>query len=119
MDTIVVAIIGAIEGLGIAIIGAIVASINKKNEEYRNARDEREAAERAKAAEERQLLEEYELAKLELLFATANGTDVLLKAAHGDHLNGNVQEAMDGIKEAKAECNHVVNIRASRRNQQS
>ena len=62
-----------------------------------------------------ELLEEYELAKLELLFATANATDVLLQAAHGDHLNGNVEQAMQSIREAKSECNHVVNRKASRK----
>ena len=110
-----VAIIGAVEGIGIAIIGVIVSSINKKNEEYRNARELREKAEREKRAEEHELLEEYELAKLELLFATANATDVLLQAAHGDHLNGNVEQAMQSIREAKSECNHVVNRKASRK----
>ena len=113
--TIVVAIISAIEGFGIAVIGLIVSSINKKNEQYRKARDAREAERQAKRDEEKELLEEYELAKLELIFATANGTDVLLKAAHGDHLNGNVQEAMDSISRAKSECNHVVNKRAAKR----
>ena len=113
--TIVVAIIGAIEGIGIAIIGVIVSSINKKNEEYRAARDKREKEENAKRAEEHELMEEYELAKLELLFATANATDVLLQAAHGDHLNGNVEDAIESIREAKSECNHVVNRKAAKK----
>ena len=66
MDTaVIVAIVSAIEGLGIAVIGVIVSGINRKNEQYRMAREEREAIERKEREQA-----EYEAAKLDLLFAT-------------------------------------------------
>jgi len=110
--TVIVAIIGAIEGLGIALIGLLVSSINRKNEQYRSKREEREAKERAAQKEKEQLREEFEAAKLDLTFATANAVDVLLVAAHGDEINGNVESARDSITKAKSECNHILNRQA-------
>lgn len=114
LDTsIVVAIIGAIEAIGVAVIGIIVSGINKKNEEYRAKREHREEQDREQRKRQSELLKEYETAKLDLLFATANATDVLLQAAHGDHINGNVENARESISKAKSECNHVVNRASS------
>lgn len=113
MDTtVIVAIIGAIEGLGIALIGLLVSSINKKNEEYRSSREKREAKEREERKKSDELREEFEAAKLDLTFATANAVDVLLVAAHGDAINGNVDSARESISRAKSECNHILNRQA-------
>lgn len=104
MDTgIVIAIIGAIEALGVAIIGALVARSSKRSAEAEQARVERE-----KAREER------DSAMYDLIFATASGTKVLLHQAHGERVNGNVDEALSEIRTAKAECNHIFNRQAAR-----
>lgn len=102
MEAIVVAIIGLIEGIGVAIIGALMSRANKKTDEYRKKQDERETAR-----------VERDTALYDLVFATASGTEVLLHQAHGDHINGNVEEALASIKAAKAECNHVFNRQAA------
>ena len=103
MDTaIIVAIIGAIEGLGVAIIGALLARNAKRTEDYRKTREE---------AESRR--EERDACLYDLMFATAGGTEVLLHQAHGDHLNGNVDTALAEIHAAKAECNRVFNRTAA------
>ena len=110
MDAIIVAIIGAIEGVGVAIIGLMVARSNRKSEEYRNQR-----AERDKAQDERdKLREERDASLYDLVFASASGTEVLLHQAHGEQLNGNVDEALRQIQAAKAECNHVFNRQAAK-----
>ena len=101
--TIVVAIIGAIEGIGVAIIAGMFARFNKRNEEYRAKREERD-----KKREER------DANMYDLLFATANGTEVLLEAAHGDKLNGNVEKALTSIRNAKSNCNHIANQQMAR-----
>ena len=74
-STIIVAIVGAVEGIGIAIIGLIVSGINRKNEEYRNKREQREQKEREQRKRQAELLKEYETAKLDLIYATARATD--------------------------------------------
>ena len=95
---IVIAIIGAIEAIGVAIIGAIVTRANKRTAEAEKARGEREAAR-----------EERDACLYDLVFASASGTEVLLHQAHGEQVNGNVNEALGQIQRAKAECNHVFN----------
>jgi len=107
---VIIAIIGAIEGVGVAIIGAMVARANRKSEEYRNQR-----AERDKEQDERdKLREERDASLYDLVFATATGTEVLLHQAHGEKVNGNVEEALESIKKAKSECNHVFNRQAAK-----
>lgn len=93
--TVLVAIIGAIEGIGVAIIGAMVAAANRRSDEYRKKREERDAA------------------IYGLTFATANAVDVLLLVAHGDQVNGNVEEARSSMKNAKKACNDVFNRHAA------
>ena len=83
-STVVVAIIGLIEAVGVALIGGMLS----RGEE---ARVERDAA------------------LYDLVFASASGTEVLLHQAHGDGVNGSVDEALASIKAAKAECNRVFN----------
>lgn len=101
--TITVAIIGMIEALGVAIIGGLLARANKRSEDY-----QKQAAEREHAREERD-------ARLyDLIFAVSSGTEVLLHNAHGEKVNGNVDEALAEIRKAKAECNHVFNKQAAK-----
>ena len=135
--SIIVAQLGFIEAIGCAVVGGIFAIVlkvieskrdrerqadQKTAEEQRQAdldyRAERERMEAAyKAERERKDAEkaEYEAAKLDLLFATANGCDVLLQAAHGDDMNGNVDAARTSISNAKSDCNHIVNRQAVKR----
>ena len=96
--TIMVAIIGAIQSIGVAIIGAIVARNNKRNEEYRKKREESERRR-----------EERDQALYDLVFADSTGTEVLLHQAHGDHLNGNVESALNSISKAKGVFNKICN----------
>lgn len=121
--SIIVAQLGFIEAIGCAVIGGIFSFVlaliegkrgreRKADLEYREEREKVEAdykAERERKDNERM---EYEAAKLDLLFATANGCDVLLQAAHGDQINGNVDTARTSIAKAKSECNHIVNKQA-------
>ena len=113
-STIIVAIIGAIEGVGIAIIGVIVSRIDKKNQEYREMREQKEKQTQEELRKAYSIKEDFDAAKLDLLFATANAVDVLLQAAHGDHVNGNVEEARSSISAAKSECNHIINKQAAK-----
>lgn len=96
--TIMVAIIGAIESIGVAIIGGIVTRTNRANERYRKKREELD-----KRREER------DEALYALLFADSTGTEVLLHQAHGDHLNGNVEDALKSISKAKGRLNNICN----------
>ena len=100
--SIMVAIIGLVEAVGVALIGGMLSRANKRSDDYRKKVDERE-----KARVER------DAALYDLVFASASGTEVLLHQAHGDHINGNVEEALASIKAAKAECNHVFNRQAA------
>lgn len=88
---VVVAIIGAIEAIGVAIIGGIITSNRRKDEADREARERRDAA------------------NYDLLFAVADGVEVLLEQAHGDKMNGNVEKALQSVRAAKSNCNHVYN----------
>lgn len=93
MDSgIIIAIIGAIEAVGVAIIGALITRSNKREV----AREERDTN------------------LYDLIFATASGTEVLLHQAHGEQVDGNVDDALDQIKRAKAECNRVFNRQAAK-----
>lgn len=97
-STVVVAIIGLIEAVGVALIGGMLSRANKRSDDYRRKVDERE---RARV--------ERDAALYDLVFASASGTEVLLHQAHGEQVNGNVDEALASIKAAKAECNRVFN----------
>lgn len=101
-STVVVAIIGLIEAVGVALIGGMLSRSNRR------------AADRAKKVDEREKVRiERDTAMYDLVFASASGTEVLLHQAHGDHINGNVEEALDSIRNAKSECNHVFNRQAA------
>ena len=96
--SIIVAVIAAVNGISVAIISGMFSRTNKSNEEYRAKREKQE---------ERR--EERDAAMYDLVFASTNGTEVLLEAAHGDDLNGNVETALSSIRNAKSQCNHIAN----------
>ena len=95
---VLVAIIGAIQAIGVAIIGALINRNSKEREQREAAREQREAAR-----------EQRDACNYDLLFAVADGTEVLLQQAHGEQVNGNVDEALRSIRKAKSECNHLYN----------
>lgn len=88
---VLVAIIGLIQAIGVTIIGAIITRTSKQRDKRDEAREKRDAC------------------NYDLLFAVADGTEVLLQQAHGEQMNGNVDEALKSIRSAKAECNHLYN----------
>lgn len=93
---VLVAIIGAIQAVGVAIIGGIITRTSKQRDKREEAREMRDAC------------------NYDLLFAVADGTEVLLQQAHGEQVNGNVDEALRSIRSAKAECNHLYNSQIAR-----
>lgn len=100
---VIVAVIGAMQAVTVAVIGGVFARLNSNaqaREDARNAKDEERARRDA--------------CLYDLMFATASGTEVLLHQAHGDHVNGNVEEALNSIKKAKSECNHLFNEQAAK-----
>lgn len=105
MDTaVIVALIAAVQAVGVAVIGGLFA--------YYNKRADTRASE---AAEVERMREEIDSCMYDLVFASANALEVLLHKAHGDHVNGNVDDALESIKSAKSECNHLLNKHAARR----
>lgn len=115
MDTaVIVAIIACVQAVSVAVIGGIFTHYTKRAEkradilraddmDYRRRREERDKAREVRDAD-----------LYDLLFATASGTEVLLHQAHGERVNGNVDEALQEIREAKAECNRVFNRSAAK-----
>ena len=113
METsIIVAAIAAIQAIGVAIIGGLFAKSKAESEAYR-AKREKSEAEAAKAKLERDARrEERDVAILALEFACAEGTEVLLEAARGDKVNGNVERALNNIERSRGRLNHIINIEA-------
>lgn len=110
LDTaIIVAIISAVQAVGVAIITALIARNKRENEVYRAKREEQERMAKEQAKDLRVQRENRDMAMMTLLFVDAEGTEVLLKKAHGDQVNGDVQKALDAIGDAKTELNRVVN----------
>lgn len=107
--TVLIAIIGCMQAIVVALIGGLFSYQNKKTDDYRNQRDvkKKEEAEHLKERDKQRM--ERDTALYDLMFSVAGGTEVLLHKAHGDNLNGNVDDALKSIKEAKAECNKVFN----------
>lgn len=93
---VVVAIIALIQGLGVAYINGVVTRDRKKEEEYVKAHFERDKT------------------TYELLFAMSDGLEVLLKKAHGDAVNGDVEEALNMVKIAKNKLNNLCNSQIAR-----
>lgn len=88
---IMVALIGAVEAIGVAIIGGLINRNHREAEEQQTAREQRNAC------------------LYDLVFAVASGTEVLLRQAHGEKMNGNVDAALESIHNAKTECNKLFN----------
>lgn len=95
---VIVAIIGAIEAIGVAIIGGIITANRRKDEADQVARAEKEQAR-----------ERRDACNYNLLFSVADGVEVLLEQAHGDKMNGNVDAALASVRHAKSECNRLYN----------
>lgn len=110
MDTdIIVALIVLAQAVGVAVINNRMKRRDESNAEYRKAREEKEK-ERDEADRERyRARKELDVAILGLTFANAEANEVLLHRAHGDQVNGNVDEALSRIGQAKAHCNDLVN----------
>jgi len=108
-----VALIGLIEAIGVAVIGAIVQRNKKNAEAYRDKREKEEAARAAEARERDEARTELIACMYDLTFASATGTEVLLHQAHGDKINGNVDSALESIDRAKSKCNHLLNKNAA------
>ena len=94
--SILVAIIGAIEAVCVAVVGGIINRNRKQDEQHQAMKEERDAA------------------LYGLVFANAGGTEVLLHQAHGEKVNGNVDAALEGIGAAKAKFNEVCNRQAAK-----
>lgn len=94
--SIIIAIIGAVEALCVAIVGGIINKARKADEQHQAMREERDAA------------------LYGLVFANASGTEVLLHHAHGEKVNGNVEAAIDSIGSAKAKFNEACNKQAAK-----
>ena len=95
---VLVAIIGAIQAIGVAIIGGIITLNQRKNETARKEREEREEARNKRDA-----------CNYDLLFSVADGLEVVLCQMHGDKMNGNIEQALTSIRSAKSKCNHLYN----------
>lgn len=110
MDTeVIVALIVLAQAVGVAIINGLMKRREESNAEYRQQREVRER-ERDKAEKEREeSRKELDVAILGLMFANAEGNEVLLHQAHGEQVNGNVDAALSSIQAAKARCNEVIN----------
>ncbi len=102
---VVVAVIGLIQALGVAVIGGIITRNRRADERLQARLAEREAerAERDRAREER------DACNYDLLFSVADGVEVLLEQAHGERMNGNVEKALASVRGAKSKCNHMYN----------
>ena len=122
-NSVVIAQLGLIEVIGCAVITGIFGVVmkwqekrrNKEREddlEYRKMREEEEARYKAELLAKEKARKELDTARLNLSFATANGLMVLLHAAHGDQVNGNVDKAIESIDKAKGECNALTNKNA-------
>lgn len=95
---VIVAIVALIQGVSVAVINGLINKTNKENEAYRARREKRDA--------ERQ---ERDEAIYNLVLANASGTEVLLHQAHGEKVNGNVDDALKSIHSAKSNYNHICN----------
>lgn len=95
---IIVAIVALIQGVAVAVINGQMNKVKEDNEEYRKKREKRDA--------ERQ---ERDEAIYNLVLANASGTEVLLHQAHGDRVNGNVDDALNSIHSAKSNYNKICN----------
>lgn len=83
------AIISAIASVAVAVITTSMVRRNKRTDEWRAARESRDKA------------------LYRSVFAMMDGMEVLLRQAHGDHLNGNVDAALKCLENARGEFDEV------------
>lgn len=110
--TVTVALLALIEGVGVAIIGGLFARSKSETDAYRTKRETQEAEDRDALAERNKRREERDVAILALNFACAEGTEVLLEYAHGEKMNGNIDDALKSIAKARKQLNDVINKEA-------
>lgn len=106
---IIIAVVALIQAVGVAIINGIMTRREKDNESYRAKREKMERVQEEEREQQDRVRKELEAAVLSLSFASAEGTEVLLRQAHGDKVNGNVNAALSSIHSAKDRCNELVN----------
>lgn len=93
METeLIIAIVTSSAAAVTSIVTALIARSNKQD--AKNYRSKREKLDRA---------------KWKVLTATMEGVSLLLHHAHGEKLNGNVDEALNKVKDAEAELDNVMN----------
>ena len=125
MEGVIIAQLGLIEAIGVALIGGIFGLVqyraNKRREdehedalEYRKQREKVELELRQKEKEREEIQADLTVAVLGMVFSVGEGTEVLLHQAHGEQVNGNVSSALESIHNAKEECNKLVNKMAIR-----
>ena len=110
--TVMVALLALIEGVGVAIIGGLFARSRSEADAYRAKREAQEAEDRETSDERDRRREERDTAILALNFACAEGTEVLLEYAHGEQMNGNVEDALESISSARKRLNSIINKEA-------
>lgn len=116
MDTsVIIAVIAAVQAIGVAVIGGMFARSSANNNAYRIKREKAEAEAAKAEAEREKRREERDVAILALEFACAEGTEVLLEAARGDKVNGNVEKALKNIEKSRGRLNHIINTEAMKR----
>ena len=91
-----VAIIAGVQAIAVAIIGGLIEKNARKTERYREQKEE-----------QYELRKKRDKALYELVFADSTGTEILLHQAHGDHINGNVESAINSISAAKQNLRSV------------
>lgn len=111
---VIIAIVTCIEGVTVAIIGGLFGYFTKKAEKKAEQNRTEDLAYREERKEHDKDVIAFNAQLLDLTFASANGVEVLLQAAHGDKLNGNVDKALQSLQRAKDECNHSVNERIAK-----
>ena len=107
--SIIVGQLALMEGIGCAFIagvfGLILKALDKKRErereedlEYRNKREEQEKTRK-----------ERDATVYGVVLSSARGTQVLLRQAHGDHLNGEVEHSLQSIDDSISKYNKFSN----------
>jgi len=91
-----IAVITAAQAIGVAIIAGLFNHVNKKREKHDNTK------------------EELDKALYKLVLADSSGTEILLMQADGQHLNGNVKNAIASIDSARTNFENICVAEAAR-----
>lgn len=111
---IIVAVIAMVQAIGVAIITGIITRNKDDAADYRKKREKKEEADEARRLKRENLRVERDAAMLALLLANVSGTEVLLKKAHGEKVNGDVDLAISEIERSKKELNKITNREVSK-----